>query len=325
MEDNVIEEMYARHFPLISREEQEKIAKKRVTVVGAGALGSWEAYFLKKLGVENIRVIDRDFVDITDLPRTVYEKEDIGKPKVDALKEKLGILGYFEDLNPGTIEMLDGSDLVMDGTDNIYTRELINDYCVKNRIPWIYVGILSYYGNIMPIIPGKTACFRCMIPSLPSRPMPTCATEGIMSYIAPFAASLAVALCAKILLDEKIDNKMIFFDLKNMEFNKIEIPKREDCDCCAYGNFIFLKKIIKIERDCEGAFIVTPPERMNVNIDEMEIKLKNLGKEYINLKRFIQFMDDDKKIIIFDSGRMVIKGAHSEKEAKNIFVRYMGD
>ena len=325
MKENVIEEMYARHFPLISREGQKKIAKKRITVVGAGALGSWEAYFLKKLGVENIRVIDRDFVELVDLPRTIYEKEDIGKPKVDALKERLGISGYFEDLNPGTIELMDGADLIMDATDNIYTRELINDYSVKNGIPWIYVGILSYYGNIMPIIPGKTACFRCLIPKIPSRPMPTCATEGIMSYLAPFGASLAVSSCAKILMGEKIDGKMLFFDLKNMEFDKIEIPKREDCECCSHRNFIFLKKTMKIERDCEGAFIVTPPEKMDVNIDEMEIKLKNLGKEYINLKKFIEFIDDNKKVIIFNSGRMVIKGVHSEKEAKNIFVRYLGD
>ncbi len=133
---------FSRHFPIIGIEGQRKLGESTVAVVGAGALGSWEAYFLHKLGVGKIIVIDRDFVDESDIPRTIYTKGgDVGKPKVEALKERFGVKGYFEDLNPGTVNLLDGgADLILDGTDNIYTRQVINDYAVKNNKPWVYVG-----------------------------------------------------------------------------------------------------------------------------------------------------------------------------------------
>lgn len=319
-----MEDMYIRHYPLISESGQKKIAESNVVVVGAGALGSWEAYLLKKLGVKHVKVIDRDFVDITDLPRTVYVIKDIGKPKVEALKSKLDVEGYLEDLNPGTLYLLDDADVIVDGTDNIYTRQVINDYCVKNGIPWTYVGIIGYYGNIMAIIPEKTACFRCIFPHLPSKPMPTCATEGIMSYVAPFAASLAVSLTEKILIGEHIKSELTFFDLKTMQFEKIEVPKNERCECCIHRNFTFLKKKLKIERTCKGEYVITPPERMDVDINEMENRLKKSGVECINLTKFIEFIDRDVKVIIFKSGRMVIDGVKSEKEAMGIFFRYVG-
>lgn len=315
---------FSRHFPIIGIEGQRKLSESKVAVVGAGALGSWEVYFLHKLGIGEIIVIDRDFVDESDLPRTVYTKEDLGKPKVDALKEKFGVKGYFEDLNPSTVNLLDEADLIIDGTDNIYTRQVLNDYAVKNGKPWIYVGVLSTYGNIMPIIPGKTACFRCFMPKLPSRPMPTCAIAGIMSYVPPLAASIAVSIAAKILLGEEVKSELIFFDTKTLDFEKVEVPRREDCPACVRREFTFLEKRIKIERLCDGSIQVTPPERMDVNFDELGKQLEKLGIEYLKTPQFIQFEDEDYEILIFKSGRMVIRGAEEEREAKNIFARYLG-
>jgi len=315
---------FSRHFPIIGIEGQRKLSESKVAVVGAGALGSWEVYFLHKLGVGEIIVIDRDFVDESDLPRTVYTKEDLGKPKVDALKEKFGVKGYFEDLNPSTVNLLDEADLIIDGTDNIYTRQVINDYAIKNNKPWIYVGVLATYGNIMPIIPGKTACFRCFMPKLPSRPMPTCAIAGIMSYVPPLAASIAVGIAAKILLGEEVKSELIFFDTKSLDFEKVEMPRREDCPACVRKELAFLEKKIKIERLCDGSIQVTPPEKMDVNFDELGKQLEKLGIEYLKTPQFIQFEDEDYEILIFKSGRMVIRGAEEEREAKNIFARYLG-
>lgn len=315
---------FSRHFPIIGIEGQRKLSESKVAVVGAGALGSWEVYFLHKLGVGEIIVIDRDFVDESDLPRTIYTKEDVGKPKVDALKEKFGVRGYFEDLNPSTVSLLDEADLIIDGTDNIYTRQVINDYAVKNNKPWIYVGVLSTYGNIMPIIPGKTACFRCFMPKLPSRPMPTCAVAGIMSYVPPLAASIAVGIAAKILLGEEVKSELMFFDTKTLDFEKVEVPRREDCPACVRKEFTFLEKRIKIERLCDGSIQVTPPERMEINFDELAKRLEKLGIEYMKTSQFIQFEDEDYEILIFQGGRMVVRGAEEEREAKNIFARYLG-
>lgn len=317
-------EIFSRHIPIIGLEGQKRLINAKVAVVGVGALGSWEVYFLKKLGVGEIIVIDRDFVDYNDLARTIYDENDVEKPKVEVLKEKFGVKGYFEDLNPSTVELLDEADLVLDGTDNIYTRQVINDYCVKNNKPWIYVGVLGTYGNVMPIIPGKTACFRCLMPRLPSRPMPTCAVVGIMSYVPTLAASLAVSLAAKILLGEDIESEMIFFDTKTMEFEKVEIPRREDCEACVKHNFTFLEKQMKIERMCDGSIQITPPEKIKVDFKELAERLKNSGIESLVTSQFIQFEDDYAEILIFKNGRMIIRGAEDEKEAKNLFARYLG-
>ncbi len=315
---------FSRHFPIIGMEGQRKLGESTVAVVGAGALGSWEVLFLHKLGVGRIIVVDRDFVDESDLPRTIYTKEDVGKPKVEVLKERFGVEGHFEDLNPGTVNLLDEADLIIDGTDNIYTRQVINDYCVKNGKPWIYVGVLSTYGNVMPIIPGKTACFRCLMPKLPERPLPTCAVAGIMSYLPSFAASLAVALAAKILLGEEVKSELFFFDLKSLDFEKVEIPRRDDCPACVRKELTFLEKRVKIERMCDGSIQVTPPERMSIDLDEFAERLEKLGIEYLKTSQFIQFEDDYAEILIFKTGRMVIRGAEDEKEAKNFFARYLG-
>lgn len=315
---------FSRHFPIIGIEGQRKLSESTVGVVGAGALGSWEVYFLHKLGVGKIVVVDRDFVDDSDLPRTIYTKEDIGKPKVEVLKEKFGVEGYFEDLNPATIGILEKVDLIIDGTDNIYTRQIINDYAVKNNKPWIYVGVLSTYGNIMPIIPGKTACFRCFMPKLPERPMPTCAVAGVMSYVPSLAASIAVGLAAKILLGEEIKSELIFFDTKTLEFERVEVPRREECPACVKREFTFLEKHMKIERLCDGSIQVTPPEKMNVNLENLAGKLEKLGIEYLKTSQFLQFEDDEYEILIFKSGRMIIRGAEGEIEAKNLFARYLG-
>ncbi|WP_297438014.1 ThiF family adenylyltransferase [Thermococcus sp.] len=315
---------FSRHFPIIGIEGQRKLSESTVAVVGAGALGSWEVYFLHKLGVGRIIVIDRDFVDESDLPRTMYTKEDVGKPKVEVLKERFGVIGHFEDLNPGTVNLLDAADLIIDGTDNIYTRMVINDYAIRENKPWIYVGVLATYGNIMPIIPGKTACFRCLMPKLPERPLPTCAIAGIMSYVPSFAASLAVALAAKMLLGEEVESELFFFDLKSMDFEKVRIPRREDCPACVRREFTFLEKRIKIERMCDGSIQVTPPMPMSINLDEFAERLEKLGIEYLKTSQFIQFEDDYAEILVFKTGRMVIRGAEDEKEAKNFFARYLG-
>lgn len=317
-------EIFSRHIPIIGLKGQKRLMNARVAVVGAGALGSWEVYFLKKLGIGDIIVIDRDFVDYNDLARTIYDEDDVGKPKVEVLKEKFNVKGYFEDLNPSTVELLNEANLVLDGTDNIYTRQVINDYCVKNNKPWIYVGVLGTYGNVMPIIPGKTACFRCLMPRLPSRPMPTCAVVGIMSYVPTLAASLAVSLAAKILLGEEIESEMIFFDTKTMEFEKVGIPRRGDCEACVKHNFTFLEKQMKIERMCDGSIQITPPEKIRIDFKELAERLKNSGIDSLVTSQFIQFEDDYVEILIFKNGRMIIRGAEDEKEAKNLFARYLG-
>jgi len=138
------------------------------------------------------------------------------------------------------------------------------------------------------------------------------------------AASLAVALAVKILLGEEVKSEMIFFDTKTLDFGKIRIPKRDDCEACVRHNFTFLEKHMKIERMCDGSIQVTPPGKIAINLDELAKRLEALGKEYLKTSQFIQFEEDYAEILIFKSGRMIVRGAEDEKEAKNFFARYLG-
>lgn len=162
------------------------------------------------------------------------------------------------------------------------------------------------------------------MPKLPSRPLPTCATAGIMSYVPPLAAAIAVSLATKILLGEEVKSELIFFDTKTLEFEKIEIPRRDDCPACVRKELTFLEKQIKIERMCDGSIQVVPPERLEVDLEDLAKRLEEMGIEYILTSQFIQFEDEDYEVLIFKGGRMIIRGAEDEKTAKNIFARYLG-
>ena len=317
-------EVFSRHFPVIGKNGQKRLLKSKVVVVGAGALGSWETYFLRKLGVGKITVIDRDFVEELDIPRTIYEKEHIGRPKAEVLSEILDVEGIVEDLNPSTVDLLEDADVILDGTDNVYTRHVINDYCVKTNKPWVYVGVLATYGNVMPIIPGETACYRCLFPEMPKRPLPTCAVAGIMSYVPTLAASIAVSMVSKILLGEKIEGSMIYFDARTFEFEKINISRKDDCGACVKRDFIFLEKRTRVERMCDGAYHIIPSGRMNIDLDEFEKSIKALGVTYYRASQFVRFSDGDYEVSVFSSGRVIIRGAKDDKEAKSIYARYIG-
>ncbi|TFG91826.1 MAG: NAD(P)H-binding protein, partial [Candidatus Atribacteria bacterium] len=211
-----MQDRYSRQIilPNIGEEGQKILLKSKIAIIGCGALGTVTANNLVRAGVGKISIIDRDFVELNNLQRQIlFDEDDIGMPKAIAAAEKLKrvnsdveIEAMVKDLNHMNVEkILSGVDLVLDGTDNMQTRFLINDVCVKNKISWIYTAAVGTYGMMMPIIPGRTPCFKCFLPDVPEPgSLATCDTAGILSTISAIIASIESTEAIKILLKENI-------------------------------------------------------------------------------------------------------------------------
>src|SRR5580658_2465939 len=197
-------------FAPLGEKGQRRIREARVAVVGLGALGSVQADLLARAGVGSLLLIDRDFVELSNLQRqTLYDESDAAEalPKAVAAARRLArvnsevrIEPLVSDLSPRNIdEALEGVDLILDATDNFETRYLINDFAVREGIPWIYGAAVGSYGLKLAIVPGLTACFRCVYPEPPQGAQPTCETEGVLGPVTSAIASLAAADALKIL------------------------------------------------------------------------------------------------------------------------------
>jgi len=239
-------------FEGIGPEGQRRIIGARVALVGCGALGTVQASLLVRAGVGTLRIIDRDFVEESNLQRQIlFDEEDVRQvlPKAVAAERKLRatnslvqVEGLVEDINPSTIgRLLDGFDLILDATDNFDARFLINDYAVKTGTPWIYGACVGSYGLTFPILPGETSCLRCVFESAPPPGLsPSCDTAGVLGSIVAVVASLQVAEAIKILTGRRdlLNRRMTVLDLYDNRHDQIDLPPREPgCPCCAERKF----------------------------------------------------------------------------------------
>lgn len=313
------EKKYLRHIPLIGLEGQKKLAASKVVIVGAGALGSYSVYYLKKLGIEKIRVIDADVVELSDIPRTIYSHEDVGLYKVLALEKKYDVEGINARLDRYNLRLLDGFDLIIDGTDNLRTRFLINEYAVKNGIPWIYMSVMRTYGYAMGIIPNRTACYRCIFSPL-STNLPTPALLGIFSYTPAFAASIGTSIAKRILLNENIESDLICFDLENLECHKIRVEINRDCPVCIHGSYEFIegKYDIEVFRECDKITLIP---KFKIRLDLKTIAANIKAAEIKN--NHIKFTENNIEIMIFEDGKMITKGC-DENASIRLYTRYIG-
>src|SRR3954469_4187197 len=207
-------ERYSRQdlFPAIGAEGQARLRGARVAIVGCGATGSAAASLLARAGVGTLVIIDRDYVEPSNLQRqTLFDESDAAEslPKAVAAKNKISSFNAdvsvdapASDLTPANISLLDGADLIFDGTDNFETRFLLNDYCVSRSVPWIYTAAVGSYGATMNIVPDETACLACLFPASPRGTQETCETAGVLGSVINLIASIAVTEAIKILLGD---------------------------------------------------------------------------------------------------------------------------
>lgn len=227
-------------FSEIGKIGQKKIEKASAVIVGCGALGSRCAELLTRAGIGKLILIDMDITDITNLQRqTFYNESDIGKKKAESLREHItkinsGIVvkAIADKVTRENASVFPEADIVFGCTDNLESRFIINDFSVKNKIPWVHGGAVMSIGNVMVIFPDGP-CFRCIFQEASG--LPTANTHGIVNSNPAIIAALQVSEGLKIILGKEHEKDLIYFDCWKNEFTKIKIKKNPDCPICSKG------------------------------------------------------------------------------------------
>ena len=328
-------------FEEIGQEGQARLMDARVALVGCGALGTVQASLLVRAGVGHLRIIDRDFVEESNLQRQIlFDEEDVRAilPKAVAAEKKLRatnslveVEGLVEDLNASSIgRLLTGFDLVLDATDNFDARFLLNDYCVKTATPWIYGACVGSYGLTFPILPGDTACLRCVFESAPPPGLsPTCDTAGVLGPIVGVVASLQVAEALKILSGrlERVSRRISVVDVWEGRQSQIDLPAREPaCPCCGKREFPYLEGALGSDTATlcgRNAVQIRRRDGVRLDLDEVARRLGPIGT--VEKNRFLLRADIDAyRLTVFADGRAIVSGTTDAAVAKSLYSRYVG-
>src|SRR5437763_8552411 len=241
-------------FAPIGPEGQKRVRQSKVAVVGCGAIGASTCTLLARAGVGTLRIIDRDYVESSNLQRQLlFDEEDARQsfPKSEAAARKLATINsevavepFVRDLTPQTVHLLEGIDLVLDCTDNFETRYLINDFAVKHGVAWIYAAAVGSYAVTMNVLPGETACLACIFPEPPRGTFATCETAGILNSAANLVASLQVTEAVKFLVGarERLRRTWLALDVgTNVRSEISSAHPRSDCRVCVHRIFEHLE------------------------------------------------------------------------------------
>lgn len=340
-------ERYSRQvfFGPIGEAGQKKLRDARVTVIGCGALGTVQANLLGRAGVGFIRIIDRDFIEESNLQRQVlFDEKDIadGLPKAAAAERRLRAInstidveGIVSDVNYSNIEsFIDGADIVIDGLDNFETRYLINDACVKHGKPWVYGAAVGSYGLSMTILPGETPCLRCVFETAPPAEMnPTCDTAGVLGSLVSVIGSIQVAEAVKYLVGDKasLNKDLLHIDLWRNDYRRLKIARareKSDCPVCKHGRYEFLtaQEGTHSTSLCgRNAVQITMRGRTDkLDFNRMTDKLKGAGGVSFN-KFMLKFSADGCDLTVFPDGRAIIKGTDDHDRARVLYAKYVGN
>jgi len=325
----------------IGEQGQRKLLASNVAVVGCGALGTHIADGVVRAGVGQVRVIDRDLIELSNLQRQVlFDEADVaaGLPKAVAAVDKLRRINsqvqvepVVADVNPDNVEALLGDvDLVLDGTDNFETRMLINDACVKHDIPWIYGGVIATYGMTMTIIPHQTPCFRCLLSELPAPgTTPTCDTAGVLATAAGVIAALEVTEALKLLTGQvdALRRELLYVDVWHGELQRLALDKgATPCPACDQGMFEYLDA-----REGSWATSLCGRDAVQVNIrrkvrvsyPQLAERLASTGEVTFN-DYMLRYLVDGYEINLFPDGRAIIVGCTEPAQARALYARYVG-
>ncbi len=322
----------------------QRILREKTTVlVGCGALGCTSANLLVRSGIKCIKIVDRDYIEESNLQRqSLFDEDDISKnlPKAIAAQKKLQkvdshaqIEAIVADLNPSNAEtILKDADIVIDGTDNFETRFLINDYCVKEGIPWIYGACIGSVGLTMNIVPSKTPCLRCVLDTLPPfGTTETCDTAGIIAPIASMIASIQAAEALKMLTEnyDALSKGLVKIDLWRNEIKRLhteDIREKSDCITCKQRRYEFLfRNVYTMTTSLCGrnAVQVLHPNGSKLDLETLAERLGKVGE--VSFNTFLLRMKIDKyELTIFPDGRAIITGTNDAAVAKGLYAKYIG-
>jgi molybdopterin-synthase adenylyltransferase len=335
-----LDERYSRQilFRGVGQDGQRRLGAARVTIVGCGATGSAVASLLARSGVGTIRIIDRDYVEPSNLQRqTLFDewdaKESLPKAvaaarRIAAFNSQITIEPKVADLTPANIEeLLEGAQLVLDGTDNFETRYLVNDYAVKNAVPWIYAAAVGSYGVTLNVLPGTTACLGCVFPESPQGTFETCETAGILNSAANLVASIEASEALKILVDamDRVRRTVLSFDVWGNQRAEVQAAHpRTGCRACGARDFVHLAGKGRPHITLCGRNSVQIHERHRpVDFQEIEERLHPHGTVRHN-DFVLKFWHEPYEMTLFPDGRAIIKGTTDAGVARSLYARYVG-
>jgi len=333
-------ERYSRQvlFSGIGEDGQRRLQAARVAIVGCGATGSAVASLLARSGVGTLRIIDRDYVERSNLQRqTLFDEADAAEslPKAVAAARKIASFNsqivvepQVTDLIPANIEpLLEGMQLILDGTDNFETRYLVNDYSVKQGVPWIYAAAVASYGVTLNVLPGKTACLACMFPDPPSGTFETCETAGILNSAVNLVASIEASEALKMIVGAEgmLRRTLLSFDVWRNERSEVAAgTPRKGCRACGEREFIHLAGEGRPHITLCGRNSVQIHERHRpVDFSEMSVRLQPHGAVRHN-DFVLKFWHEPYEMTLFPDGRAIIKGTTDTAVARSLYARYVG-
>jgi molybdopterin/thiamine biosynthesis adenylyltransferase len=335
-----LDERYSRQilFHGVGAEGQKRLAAARVVVVGCGATGSAVASLLARAGVGTIRIVDRDYVEPSNLQRqTLFDESDAREsfPKAVAAAKRIAAFNsqivvepQVADLTPANADvLLAGAELILDGTDNFETRYLVNDYAVKHGVPWIYAAAVGSYGITLNVLPGETACLACVFPDSPQGTFETCETAGILNPAVNLVASIEAAEALKILVGarEQVRRTLLSYDVWTNERAEIQAgAPHAGCRVCDAHDFVHLRGEGRPHITLCGRNSVQIHERHRpVDFAEMDARLKAHGTVRHN-DFVLKFWREPYEMTLFPDGRAIIKGTTDTGVARSLYARFVG-
>jgi molybdopterin/thiamine biosynthesis adenylyltransferase len=335
-------EKYSRQilFAGIGEEGQKRLMSASAVIVGCGAIGAATANLLVRAGIGRLRIVDRDFVEPSNLQRQILFDEGDARealPKAVAAERKLravnsgvAVEGVVADLAPKNVEeLLLGFDLILDGTDNFETRFLINDVAVKNRRPWIYAAAVASYGLTMTIRPGLTPCLACLLESdSPGQGLEeTCDTIGVLGPIVNLIASLEVAEAMKLLAgrEEALHGQLISCDVWSSRFQSVRVARNPECRVCARREFVYLQGAAQPHITMCGRDSVQIHQRNRVlDLGALRARLAPTVTDVRHNEFLLRFRVPPYEMTVFADGRAILKGTKDPAVARTLYARYIG-
>jgi adenylyltransferase/sulfurtransferase len=325
-------------FQPIGAAGQQKLRGSRAVIVGCGALGTAQAGALVRAGVGALRIVDRDFVEESNLQRQILFDESDARdnlPKAVAAQRKLKAINsdveveaVVADADSRNIEeLVGGFGVILDGTDNFETRYLLNDVALKLGIPWIYGAVVGSYAATLTILPGRTACLACLFPGAPQGNHDTCDTVGVIAPAVAWAAAIQVTEAMKIMIGREADlhGSLLSFDVWENRFQKL-CPQRDPlCRACGAKDFVHLRNrnpgpTVLCGRD---SIQIRQSELRALDLGELKLRLEKLGA--VRGNQFLLKCElDPYELTIFPDGRAIIRGTQDPSVARSLYARYIG-
>lgn len=337
-------ERYSRQtlFPPIGSGGQDKISSKHILIIGAGALGSGSAEMITRAGIGKLTIIDRDYVEASNLQRQqLYTEEDVQEklPKAAAAEKRLKAINSDVEIRAiigdATAELLaelvPGVDLILDATDNFETRMTINDISQKYKIPWIYGACVGSFGMSFTVIPGVTPCLNCLLKAVPIQGM-TCDTGGIIAPAVQMVIAHQAAEALKILVEDfdALRTGFVSFDLWRNQFSTMKMSKAKDPSCLSCGEhptypYLDSENMTKSTVLCGRDTVqIRPPKQEQLDLSRLANQLMSLGYGVKANPYLLSVEYDGTRMVIFGDGRALVHGTKDLNHAKSLYQRLLG-